>query len=78
MCDKSTGSLKYALTCFVSMLKSISFVFKWKNVVSMLLPLSLKSYGGSQIRLQRSKVPCAGSAVYQEKLISPGYFLSRK
>ena len=47
MWDKSTSSLKCALACFVSMLKSISFVFKWKRVVSMLSPLSLKSYGGS-------------------------------
>ena len=49
MWDKSTGSLKCALSCFVSMLKSISFVCKWKHVVNVLSPLSLKSYGGSHI-----------------------------
>ena len=49
MWDKSTSSLKSALACFVSVLKSISFVFKWKRVVSVLSPLSLKSYGGSQL-----------------------------
>ena len=45
------GSLKCALACFVSVIKSISFVFKWKHVVSVLLPLSLKSYGGSHLSI---------------------------
>ena len=46
---KSIGSLKCALVGLVSLLKSISFVFKWRCVKSVLSPLSVKSYGGSRI-----------------------------
>ena len=41
------ASFKCALVCFVSVLKSTSFVFKWKHVVRVLSPLSQKSCGGS-------------------------------
>ena len=62
MWDKSTSSLKCALACFVSVLTSISFVFKWERVVSVLSPLSLKSYGGSHFGF-----PCNFSSNWQTK-----------
>ena len=54
--------------CLVSVLKSISFVFKWRCVKSMLSPLSMKSYGGScilegkEIGLHCGNVPVVNNA----------------
>ena len=44
----------------LSVLKPISFVVKWRCVVSMLSPLASKSYGGSHIFAQAVLLPKAG------------------
>ena len=41
----------------LSVLKPVSFVVKWRCVVSVLSPLALKSYGGSHMLLLDTKIP---------------------
>ena len=46
----------------LSMLKSNSFISKWKRVVSVLSPLSLFSCGGSHIKTLEKDIFCLGGS----------------